>query len=81
MQIGIITVTALLLLLLNALIYRTRIGKAMRATAQDKIMSSLVGIHSDKIISISFAIGAALAAAAGIMSLAQAVKAADKSLH
>jgi len=67
MQIGIITVTALLLLLLNVLIYRTRIGKAMRATAQDKVMSALVGIHSDKVISATFAIGAGLAAAAGIM--------------
>jgi branched-chain amino acid transport system permease protein len=39
----------------------------MRATAQDKVMSALVGIHSDKVISMTFAIGAALAAAAGIM--------------
>ena len=67
MQIGIIAVTALLLFLLNALVFKTRIGKAMRATAQDKVMSALVGIHSDKVISTTFAIGAALAAAAGIM--------------
>ncbi len=67
MQIGILAVTALLLVLLNTLVFRTRIGKAMRATAQDKVMSALVGIHSDKVISTTFAIGAALAAAAGIM--------------
>ena len=67
MQIGILLVTTLLLVLLNALVFRTRIGKAMRATAQDKVMSALVGIHSDKVISTTFAIGAALAAAAGIM--------------
>lgn len=67
MQIGILLVTALLLVLLNTLVFRTRIGKAMRATAQDKVMSALVGIHSDKVISTTFAIGAALAAAAGIM--------------
>lgn len=67
MQIGILLVTTLLLLLLNTLVFKTRIGKAMRATAQDKVMSALVGIHSDKVISTTFAIGAALAAAAGIM--------------
>ena len=67
MQIIILSLTTVLLIALNALVYRTRIGKAMRATAQDKIMSALVGIHSDKIISLTFAIGAGLAAAAGIM--------------
>jgi len=67
MQVGILAVTTGLLILLNLLVYRTRIGKAMRATAQDKIMSALVGINADKVISITFAIGACLAAAAGIM--------------
>ncbi len=67
MQIGIIAVTALLLFLLNALVFRTRIGKAMRATAQDKVMSALVGINADRVVSATFAIGAVLAAAAGIM--------------
>lgn len=67
MQIGILAVTGLLLVLLNTLVFKTRIGKAMRATSQDKVMSALVGIHSDRVISTTFAIGAALAAAAGIM--------------
>jgi Branched-chain amino acid ABC-type transport system, permease components len=67
MQIIIVGVTVLLLLALNLLVFKTRIGKAMRATAQDKTMSALVGINSNRIISITFAIGAGLAAAAGIM--------------
>jgi len=67
MQILIVAVTIALLLGLNALVFRTRIGTAMRATAQDKVMSSLVGINSNRIISTTFAIGAALTAAAGIM--------------
>jgi len=67
MQLIIVGVTALLLVALNILVYKTRIGKAMRATAQDKTMSALVGINSNRIISITFAIGAGLAAAAGIM--------------
>jgi branched-chain amino acid transport system permease protein len=67
MQLIIVGITALLLVALNLLVYKTRIGKAMRATAQDKTMSALVGINSSRIISLTFAIGAGLAAAAGIM--------------
>jgi branched-chain amino acid transport system permease protein len=67
MQLVILGLTTSLLLILNFLVFRTRIGKAMRATAQDKIMSALVGISSDRVISLTFAIGAGLAAAAGIM--------------
>ncbi len=67
LQIMIVLITIGLLIVLNILVYKTRIGKAMRATAQDKVMSALVGINSNKIISLTFAIGASLAAAAGIM--------------
>jgi len=67
MQIMIVGITALLLVGLNRLVFKTRIGTAMRATAQDKVMSALVGINSSRIISITFALGAGLAAAAGIM--------------
>ncbi len=67
MQIVIVSLTAFLLFALNMLVFKTRIGKAMRATAQDKVMSALVGINSNRIISLTFAIGAGLAAAAGIM--------------
>lgn len=67
MQVIIVSVTAMLLVALNLLVFKTRIGKAMRATAQDKTMSALVGINSSRIISLTFAIGAGLAAAAGIM--------------
>ena len=67
MQIIIVSITIVLLLALNLLVFKTRIGKAMRATAQDKTMSALVGINSSRIISLTFAIGAGLACAAGIM--------------
>jgi len=67
MQIVIVGITVALLVGLNILVFKTRIGKAMRATAQDKTMAALVGINSNRIISTTFAIGAALAAAAGIM--------------
>ena len=67
LQMMIVAVTIVLLVVLNILVFKTRIGKAMRATAQDKVMSALVGINSNRVISLTFAIGAGLAAAAGIM--------------
>jgi branched-chain amino acid transport system permease protein len=67
MQVLILGTTATLLVTLNYLVFRTTLGKAMRATAQDKVMSALVGIESNRIISMTFAIGAGLAAAAGIL--------------
>jgi len=67
LQILIVCLTAILLVALNLLVFKTKIGMAMRATAQDKTMSALVAIGSNKIISLTFGIGAGLAAAAGIM--------------
>ncbi|EPR31037.1 ABC-type transporter, integral membrane subunit [Alkalidesulfovibrio alkalitolerans DSM 16529] len=67
MQVVILCTTGLLLMALNTLVFKTNIGKAMRATAQDKTMSALVGINPNRIISMTFAIGAGLAAAAGIL--------------
>jgi branched-chain amino acid transport system permease protein len=53
--------------MLNFIVRRTRIGKAMRASAYDKPTSRLMGINVDGIISATFAIGAALAGAAGVL--------------
>ena len=67
LQMMIVGGTIILLVALNLLVFKTRIGMAMRATAQDKVMTSLVAISSNRIISLTFAIGSGLAAAAGIM--------------
>jgi branched-chain amino acid transport system permease protein len=64
----IIIVASLLLLLgLNFIVQKTRIGKAMRAAAYDKPTARLMGINVNGIISITFAIGAALAGAGGML--------------
>lgn len=67
LQIFIIGASICLMTALTLFIHRTRIGKAMRATAQDKTMASLVGIPIDRVISVTFIVGSALAAAAGMM--------------
>ncbi|MCS7233990.1 MAG: branched-chain amino acid ABC transporter permease [Synergistetes bacterium] len=59
--------TGLLLLGLIYLVYRTKIGMAMRAVATDIETTSLMGVDVDKVISFTFAVGSALAAAGGIM--------------
>jgi branched-chain amino acid transport system permease protein len=63
----IVGITLFLLLSLQFIIRRTKIGKAMRATALDKSAARLMGINVDAIISFTFALGAALAGAGGVL--------------
>ena len=63
----IILVSLLFLLLLRWIVYGTKIGKAMRATSWDKPTSRLMGIDVDSVITTTFAIGAALAGAGGVL--------------
>jgi branched-chain amino acid transport system permease protein len=66
-QIIILGTSILLMVLLQIFIARTKLGKAMRATSQDSVMAGLVGININLVISITFMIGSALAAVAGVM--------------
>jgi len=66
-QLAIIITSLILMVALHIFIKKTRLGKAMRATAQDKKMASLVGIDIDLVIMATFIIGSALAAVAGVM--------------
>jgi len=63
----IITTTAVIMVLLTLLIKFTRMGKAMRATAQDRDMAMLVGVNVNRVISNTFIIGSALAAVGGVL--------------
>lgn len=66
-NIYIVAITLSLMVLLQFVIKRTRIGKAMRAVSQDKAAAELMGIDVNKTISYTFAIGSALAGAAGVL--------------
>ena len=52
---------------LIVLIHRTRLGRAMRATSENPSIAQLMGVNINQIISITFIIGSALAAVAGLM--------------
>jgi len=68
-QIVIILTTAVLLAAFWYIVQKTPLGRAQRACEQDRKMAALLGIDVDRTISITFIMGAALAAVAGVMYL------------
>jgi branched-chain amino acid transport system permease protein len=66
-QLTVIAVSFLLMILLRFFILKTRTGKAMRAVSFNLDAAKLMGISTDRIIAITFALGSALAAAAGVL--------------
>ena len=67
LQIFIVLLAAAIMAGLLALVHRTRLGRAMRATAQNPEVAGLMGVNVNTVISATFVIGSALAAVAGIM--------------
>ncbi|AZB40994.1 branched-chain amino acid ABC transporter permease [Bacillus sp. FJAT-42376] len=63
----ILGISVLLMILLQFIVHRTKIGKAMRAVSHDAEAAKLMGINVDNTISATFAIGSALAGAAGVI--------------
>jgi branched-chain amino acid transport system permease protein len=68
-QIIVVVTTVVLLVMFSFIVSRTRLGRDMRACEQDQTMAALLGVDTDRTISMTFVIGAALAAVAGIMYL------------
>jgi branched-chain amino acid transport system permease protein len=66
-QMIVLAVTIVLLVGLQLLVFKTKMGKAMRAVSFNPTAASLVGISNDAVISFTFALGSALAAAGGIL--------------
>ena len=66
-QIILVGITILLMALLQFIVKRTRLGKAMRAVSMDRDAAQLMGIDVNSTVSFTFALGSALAGAAGIL--------------
>jgi len=66
-QIVILITSVVLMLGLTILVKRTRLGRAMRATAQSPQIAGLMGVNANTVISLTFVMGSALAAVAGVM--------------
>ena len=66
-SVAVVISTVVLVILLSVFINRTKLGKAMRATAQDRDAAQLMGIDINRTISATFFIGAALAGAGGMI--------------
>lgn len=67
LQLAILGVTFVIMIMLYYLINHTRFGIALRATAQDRLMASLIGVPVDRTIALTFILGSGLAAVAGVM--------------
>jgi branched-chain amino acid transport system permease protein len=68
-QIVIMVTTVVLMTVFSYIIRSTSLGRAQRACEQDQLMASLVGVNVDRVIALTFVMGAALAAVAGLMYL------------
>ncbi len=68
-QILIMLLTVALMAIFSWIIAKTPLGRAQRACEQDRVMAALLGVNVDRTISLTFVIGAALAAVAGLMFL------------
>ncbi len=66
-QVMIVAVSAVTMAGLLFLVYRTRLGLAMRATAQNPQVASLMGVNIDRVIAAAFVVGSAMGAVAGVM--------------
>ena len=67
LQLVIFATSIALMIILQFIVSKTKLGRAMRSVAVDKDAAALMGVNVDNVITITFAIGSALAAAAGIM--------------
>jgi branched-chain amino acid transport system permease protein len=65
LQLFVVVVTVIAMTLLNLYVGRTRMGRAMRASAQDKRVSALMGVNVNAVIALTFIIGSAMGAMAG----------------
>jgi branched-chain amino acid transport system permease protein len=66
-QVVILATAVLLMVILQLIVHYTRIGRAMRAIAQDQTAAALMGVNVDRVVSFTFALGSGLGGVAGIL--------------
>ncbi len=66
MQVGVLVMALILMVILYWLVEKTRMGRAMRAVSEDMEVARLMGVNTEKVILFTFALGGALAGAAGV---------------
>lgn len=67
LDIAVLAVTIVMMLLLNFLIYKTKIGKAMRAVSANMTVAALMGVNTDRIIAFTFIVGSSLAGVGSVL--------------
>jgi len=67
LQVVILTTAVVLMVILQLIVHYTRIGRAMRAIAQDQTAAALMGVNVDRVVSYTFALGSGLGGVAGIL--------------
>jgi branched-chain amino acid transport system permease protein len=67
LQVVVFLIAITLMVVLQTIIYKTRLGRAMRAVSFNHDLASLMGIPTDRVISYTFMLGSALAGAAGVL--------------
>ena len=67
MDVTVLAVTLIMMVLLNILIFKTKVGRAMRAVSTNMVVASMMGVNTDRIISMTFALGSALAGVGSVL--------------
>lgn len=67
LDVAVLVVTILMMLSLNFLIYKTKVGKAMRAVSTNMNVASLMGVNTDRIIAFTFVVGSSLAGVGSVL--------------
>lgn len=67
LDIAVLIVTVVMMLALNFLIYKTKMGRAMRAVSTNMSVASLMGVNTDRIISFTFIVGSSLAGVGSVL--------------
>jgi branched-chain amino acid transport system permease protein len=67
LDVAVMLVTVIMMLALNFLIFKTKIGRAMRATSTNQVVASMMGVNTDRIIAFTFIVGSALAGVGSVL--------------